>query len=103
MKLICKLISKLHKLFDIQVVAKDALDVYIEHRLMMEQRMNQTRGDVTRNIQNKYPPELLRRLYVFGYLVQSFVIVFCICFSCISLKWMDSMSRCMYVVKQYPK
>ena len=45
-----------------QVVAKDALDVYIEHRMMMEQRIAQDRGEITRNPQNKYPAELMRRL-----------------------------------------
>lgn len=43
-----------------EVVAKDALDVYIEHRLMMEQRLRQQ--NETRDARNKFPPELLRRL-----------------------------------------
>lgn len=42
-----------------QVVAKDALDVYIEHRMLMESRNHQP-GDV-RDPRNKYPPELMRR------------------------------------------
>lgn len=41
------------------VVAKDALDVYIEHRLMMENRARQPNEQ--RNAQNKFPPELMRR------------------------------------------
>jgi len=42
-----------------ETVARDALDVYIEHRLMMEQRTRQT-GEV--HVQNnRYPPELMRR------------------------------------------
>ena len=42
-----------------QVQVKDALDVYIEHRLLLEQR---NRNDTeTRDPRNKYPPELLRR------------------------------------------
>nr|CAD7410975.1 unnamed protein product [Timema poppensis] len=44
---------------DTVVVAKDALDVYIEHRTMMEQRLRHP-GEL-RNPQNKYPPELMRR------------------------------------------
>lgn len=42
-----------------EIVAKDALDVYIEHRLMMEQRMRQPNEQ--RDARNKFPPELLRR------------------------------------------
>lgn len=43
-----------------QVVAKDSLDVYIEHRLMMEQRVRDPAD--TRDPRNQYPPELMRRL-----------------------------------------
>lgn len=43
-----------------QIVAKDSLDVYIEHRLMMEQRGRDPAD--TRNPRNQYPPELMRRL-----------------------------------------
>ncbi|XP_063223755.1 DNA replication licensing factor Mcm7 [Bacillus rossius redtenbacheri] len=46
-----------------EVVAKDALDVYIEHRTMMEQRMRRP-GD-QHAPQNKYPPELMRRFEVY--------------------------------------
>lgn len=45
-----------------EVIAKDTLDVYIEHRLLMEARQRQP-GDV-RDIRHKYPPELLRRFEV---------------------------------------
>lgn len=41
------------------VVAKDALDVYIEHRLLMESRIRQPNEH--RNPQNKFPDELMRR------------------------------------------
>ena len=47
------------------VVAKDPLDVFIEHRLLAEQR---TYGDVNGEInaiQSKYPPELMRRYDVY--------------------------------------
>ncbi|XP_064615400.1 DNA replication licensing factor mcm7-like [Liolophura sinensis] len=45
---------------------KDALDVYIEHRLLMEQR-NHPEGqrEITRDARNKYPPELMRRYEVY--------------------------------------
>ena len=42
------------------VPAKDALDIYIEHRLLMEAR-NQHPGE-QRDPRNKYAPELMRRL-----------------------------------------
>lgn len=42
-----------------EVVAKDALDVYIEHRLMMENRIRLPNEQ--RTAQNKFPPELMRR------------------------------------------
>ncbi|MEE6523773.1 hypothetical protein FKM82_022814 [Ascaphus truei] len=43
-----------------EVVNKDALDVYIEHRLMIEQRGRD--HNETRDSHNQYPPELMRRL-----------------------------------------
>ncbi|XP_046988430.1 DNA replication licensing factor Mcm7 [Schistocerca americana] len=46
-----------------EVTAKDSLDVYIEHRQMLEQRLRQT-GE-QRNPQNKYPPELMRRFEIY--------------------------------------
>ncbi|XP_064409097.1 DNA replication licensing factor MCM7 isoform X2 [Latimeria chalumnae] len=46
-----------------EVVSKDALDVYIEHRLMMEQRTRDP--NETRDPQNQYPPELMRRFEVY--------------------------------------
>ncbi|XP_049822824.1 DNA replication licensing factor Mcm7 [Aethina tumida] len=45
------------------VVAKDALDVYIEHRLMMEQRLRQTNEQ--RDPRNKFPQELMRRFEIY--------------------------------------
>lgn len=46
-------------------VARDSLDVYIEHRLLMEQRLRQP-GE-QRDPRNKYPPQLMRRFeVVFG-------------------------------------
>lgn len=42
------------------VVAKDSLDVYIEHRLLMEAR---SRGqNEVRDSRNRFPPELMKRL-----------------------------------------
>uniref|UniRef100_A0A8C7FAI0 DNA replication licensing factor MCM7 n=1 Tax=Oncorhynchus kisutch TaxID=8019 RepID=A0A8C7FAI0_ONCKI len=46
-----------------QVVAKDSLDVYIEHRLMMEQRGHDTTD--TRDPRNQYPAELMRRFELY--------------------------------------
>lgn len=45
-----------------EVGAKDALDVYIEHRRMMESRIRQP--NEAKNPQNQFPDELMRRLYV---------------------------------------
>ena len=47
--------------FTLQVQNRDALDVYIEHRLLMEQR-NHPNEEITRDPHTKYPPELIRRL-----------------------------------------
>ncbi|XP_061091458.1 DNA replication licensing factor MCM7 [Conger conger] len=44
-------------------VAKDSLDVYIEHRLMMEQRGRDPTD--TRDARNQYPAELMRRFEVY--------------------------------------
>lgn len=46
-----------------EISNKDTLDIYIEHRVLMEQR-NHRPGE-QRNPQNQYPPELMRRLCVF--------------------------------------
>ncbi|XP_044751759.1 DNA replication licensing factor Mcm7 [Coccinella septempunctata] len=46
-----------------EVVAKDALDVYIEHRLMMEQRLRQPNEH--RDPKNKFPSELMRRFEIY--------------------------------------
>uniref|UniRef100_A0A7N8Y8F5 DNA replication licensing factor MCM7 n=1 Tax=Mastacembelus armatus TaxID=205130 RepID=A0A7N8Y8F5_9TELE len=48
---------------DTQIVAKDSLDVYIEHRLMMEQRGHDPAD--TRDPRNQYPPELMRRFEMY--------------------------------------
>ncbi|XP_028155509.1 DNA replication licensing factor Mcm7 [Diabrotica virgifera virgifera] len=45
------------------VIAKDALDVYIEHRLMMENRLRQPNEH--REARNKFPSELMRRYEVY--------------------------------------
>lgn len=42
------------------VIAKDALDVYIEHRLMMEGRLRQPNDP--KKEESKFPSELMRRL-----------------------------------------
>lgn len=41
-------------------LAKDSLDVYIEHRLLMESRLRGTAEN--RDARNRFPPELLKRL-----------------------------------------
>ncbi|XP_072349572.1 DNA replication licensing factor MCM7 [Scyliorhinus torazame] len=46
-----------------EVVNKDALDVYIEHRLTMEQRARDP--NEARDAQNQYPQELLRRFEIY--------------------------------------
>nr|UPN66600.1 DNA replication licensing factor MCM7 [Colaphellus bowringi] len=45
------------------IIAKDALDVYIEHRLMMENRIRQPNEH--RDARNKFPPELMRRYEIY--------------------------------------
>ena len=42
--------------------AKDSLDVYIEHRLLMEGRLRNPNEQ--RDVHNRFPPELVKRLYV---------------------------------------
>lgn len=42
------------------VVAKDSLDVFIEHRLMMEARMRNQAEPAS--ALNQFPPELMKRL-----------------------------------------
>ncbi|KOB64907.1 Uncharacterized protein OBRU01_22756, partial [Operophtera brumata] len=46
-----------------EVAGKDALDVYIEHRIMLEARNHRIPGEM-RDPRNRYPPELIRRLEV---------------------------------------
>lgn len=41
---------------------KDALDVYIEHRILAQQRQRMRQGDENIAPTNRYPPELMRRL-----------------------------------------
>jgi len=49
-----------------EVQNKDSLDVYIEHRILMEQRNHpEGQSDATRDPKNKYPPELVRRFEVY--------------------------------------
>lgn len=42
------------------IIAKDSLDVYIEHRLLMEARMRNQHEPTTS--MNQFPPELMKRL-----------------------------------------
>lgn len=42
------------------VVSKDSLDVYIEHRLMMENRLRNPNEQ--RDSRNRFPSELIKRL-----------------------------------------
>lgn len=41
-------------------LAKDSLDVYIEHRLMMEARLHG--GNEQRDARNRFPSDLIKRL-----------------------------------------
>ncbi|RZF48775.1 hypothetical protein LSTR_LSTR008124 [Laodelphax striatellus] len=50
---------------DRDVVAKDSLDIYIEHRLLMEQRMRQPGGGEQHRTENSYPRELMCRFEVY--------------------------------------
>ncbi|EDO37946.1 predicted protein [Nematostella vectensis] len=47
-----------------EVQTKDALDIYIEHRLLLEQRNRQNEPGGAIDPRTKYPPELLRRFEV---------------------------------------
>ncbi|XP_026280371.1 DNA replication licensing factor Mcm7 [Frankliniella occidentalis] len=63
-QLVGDVVSELLPLFKEKEIAdKDTLDVYIEHRILMEQR-NRRPGE-QRNPQNKYPPELMRRFEIY--------------------------------------
>lgn len=42
-----------------EIIAKDALDIYIEHRLMMDRSLRHPNEH--RDPRNKFPPELMRR------------------------------------------
>ncbi|XP_063701865.1 DNA replication licensing factor Mcm7 [Culicoides brevitarsis] len=46
-----------------EVIAKDALDVYIEHRLLMESRNRRVNED--RDARNNFPQELMKRFEVY--------------------------------------
>ena len=48
-----------------EVPQKDALDVFIEHRLLAEQRKRQEEGIAPNEFVSHYPPELMRRYEVF--------------------------------------
>ncbi|XP_076435363.1 DNA replication licensing factor mcm7-like [Babylonia areolata] len=48
-----------------EIVGKDTLDVYIEHRLLMERRNHPDGQEITRDPRNKYPPELMRRFELY--------------------------------------
>lgn len=63
-KIVCDVVSELLPGYkEKEVVSKDVLDVYIEHRLLMEERLHQENHEI-RDPRNKYPPELLRRFEV---------------------------------------
>ncbi|XP_026764148.2 DNA replication licensing factor Mcm7 [Galleria mellonella] len=47
-----------------EVASKDSLDVYIEHRIMLEARNHRIPGEM-RDPRNRYPPELIRRFEVY--------------------------------------
>uniref|UniRef100_A0A0A9XGX9 DNA replication licensing factor MCM7 n=1 Tax=Lygus hesperus TaxID=30085 RepID=A0A0A9XGX9_LYGHE len=47
-------------------VAKDALDIYIEHRILVEEQRRAATGDRgQRDPHNQYPPELMRRFEIY--------------------------------------
>ncbi|XP_038050224.1 DNA replication licensing factor mcm7-B-like isoform X1 [Patiria miniata] len=48
-----------------EVIQKDALDVYIEHRLLMEQRLRGPNPGEVRDARNQFPPELMRRYEIY--------------------------------------
>ncbi|XP_033100324.1 DNA replication licensing factor mcm7-A-like [Anneissia japonica] len=50
---------------DKDAVVKDSLDVYIEHRLLMEQRIRGQNPTEQRPTNNQFPPELMRRFEVY--------------------------------------
>ncbi|CAF4228895.1 unnamed protein product [Rotaria sp. Silwood2] len=54
----------LPELKDKEIQNKDVLDVYIEHRTLMEQRMHHN-TDETRDPMNRYPEELMRRFELY--------------------------------------
>ncbi|CAF0890828.1 unnamed protein product [Adineta ricciae] len=54
----------LPELKDKEIENKDVLDVYIEHRTLMEQRLHHN-NDETRDPMNRYPEELMRRFELY--------------------------------------
>ncbi|CAG5132698.1 unnamed protein product [Candidula unifasciata] len=48
-----------------EIQHRDVLDVYIEHRLLLEQRNHPNDQEATRDPQNHYPPELIRRFEIY--------------------------------------
>lgn len=46
------------------VVAKDSLDVFIEHRIMMESRLRAGVNIEPNSVRNQFPPELMKRFEV---------------------------------------
>ncbi|KAK9503512.1 hypothetical protein O3M35_010055 [Rhynocoris fuscipes] len=46
-----------------EVISKDSFDIYIDHRIQMENRIRQP--DEHRDSMNKYPPELMKRFEIY--------------------------------------
>ena len=47
------------------VAPKDALDVFVEHRILLRQRAQQSAQESLKDIRRSYPPDLLRRFEVY--------------------------------------
>ena len=47
------------------VAPRDALDVFVEHRLLLRQRAQLSTQETLRDIRRSYPPDLLRRFEVY--------------------------------------
>ncbi len=64
-QLFCRVIDSLLPDYKLQEVPqKDSLDVFIEHRLLAEQRRRQDLGITSEEFVSKYPLELMRRYEV---------------------------------------
>ena len=48
-----------------EVAPRDALDVFVEHRLLLRQRAQQSTQESIRDVRRSYPPDLLRRYEVY--------------------------------------